>query len=486
MLDIWAPLPADTSVVFQVFRYPSSSPLQVLNGTATDGVELTHYVSAMSQSNVEATIRLHWHLELYASGAHPQIDEVVKITLNGRTLWIGIIQGVADYGEERGQRRMTLTARSRDHMPLWREIKAVTDVYSLGTDFSTIIGDVADFLGLAAEERVFPDFSGAYTVHTTTQLSELSPWEMLTVLGQTIGQTPYVDALGRLRFCSRDVSQPAAKTITADRLVRVGGGRAKGRTSRVKLSWLDPNLTESVGQEQVLGNATITAGFFQLKQEEDVYFSDDHTQRAKDTYMDIKQSCNSGLLQVADEDYEQRDDFHGRITLTTSTWVPLLVVGAMVAMAATGDVGDIAPSSGGPTTTVGRRIHAAAELTILTIMASIGTGHYDIRGVPFDYVHQTNTTEAYDSGAPEWAENVMEISNDMVMDETMAQAITIRELVYEIRSSSTHTVELIDDPSIEPGDILQLPSYQRFYVTGYRREMMRGGPHVFSVEGFLV
>ena len=54
----------------------------------------------------------------------------------------------------------------------------------------------------------------------------------------------------------------------------------------------------------MLANATITAGFFQLEQNKDISFSDDATQRAADTYMVIKQSANSGLIDFCDEEYD--------------------------------------------------------------------------------------------------------------------------------------------------------------------------------------
>jgi hypothetical protein len=137
----------------------------------------------------------------------------------------------------------------------------------------------------------------------------------------------------------------------------------------------------------------------------------------------------------------------------------------------------------GETIPVGRRIQAAAELTVLLVMASIGTGMYEVWGTPYDFVHARNTTEAYDEVAPEWLGNEQEIENDFVMDESMAQAYAVRELIYQARSAASYTVSIVDDPRIEPGDILQLPDASRLYVTGYRRDLSPGAAAVLEIEG---
>ena len=488
MLNLWSALPVNATLSVQVIRHPTASPASVLSGYSTDGIDLTKYTESASHGPNEANVRLSWHMELYAPGQQPQADEVLELRMNGKAVWIGIIQGVSDYGESRGSRRMTVTARSRDASPLWRQVKTKTRRYSLATDTITIVREILSFLRLTNEEIVIPESLGTYTVHTSTQMADMTPWEMLTVLVQPTGYEPYVDALGRFRLIDRTTSRAPTHTLTVDRLVSVTASNLRSPTTKVKVKWVDPVLTKTSNSEQVLATATITAGFFQLEQTQDVYFSNDRLQRADNTRLVIKQSCNSGLVAVATEEYQQILPMYGKLTLTTSAWVPALAAASLVVMVTSGSIPDAwAGVGGGPTIPIGRVVHAAAEGVIMLIMMSVGTGVYEIWGTPYDFVHATNTTEAYNSGSPEWAELVQEISNDFVMNEGQAQAMASRELIYESLSASSHSITVVDDPSIENGDILKLPDGSHFYVTGYRRDALaRGESHVLSVDGFRV
>src|SRR5262249_23031785 len=157
--------------------------------------------------------------------------------------------------------------------------------------------------------------------------------------------------------------------------------------------------------------------------------------RAANTYMVIKQSANSGLVPVCSEDYQQKTQTSGLITLTTYWWVPTLATADLAALIYLSRVPDtivglaIPPSgviAGDPVTdhTVphGRMLQAAAEVALILIMMSIGTGVYEIHGTPYDYVHARNTSVAYDCDAVDWVENVQDIENDFVMSEDAAQA----------------------------------------------------------------
>lgn len=486
MLEQWGPVPEHSSMSFRVYRYPTGTILDALTD-APGAIEITQYVQSITQTYNEATFKLHWHMELYPQPYQPQMDEVVKIEMLGRTLWIGIIHAIVEYAEARGERSMRFVARSRDAFPPWRDVRASTSIYSRGSDLYAIIDEIVTYAGLAPEEFLTIGATGRYTMHDGMQMHDMMLWDMLTILGQPTGGMPYIDAFGRLKFISRDTTRPPDRYITKERLVRVGDSKSKPRVTRVSIKWLSPYLVKTQHQDQPLGGATITAGFFQRQQDEDVYFSDDRSLRVENTRMVIKQTCNSGLLRVAEERYRQRSDYHGRVTLTTHAWVPVLATSSVVGLFAASFIPDgVVSFGGGITIPKGRVVHAGLEVVIMTIMMSIGTGVYEIWGTPYDYVYETNTTEAFDDSAPPWVANVLEISNDFVLDENVAQQMAVRELLYHNLESRTFTVTIVDDPSIEVGDILQLPNGARMYVTSYSREIARGAAHLLNVQGFRV
>lgn len=478
-----APYAKDALRSVQVLHHPTATPLELVEASAGDSVDLSTYATQVKQSPSEASVSVSWHRELDGS-AQPKPGEILELRLDGVPLWWGVIESLNDYRLQAGTRTMTIVARSRDASPFWRNVRRVTDLYPTATPFSLIAREIAAALSLTDNEMNLPTSSG-YTVHSNTQLADLPAWEMLEQLYAPSGYAPFVDAHGRLKTISRDVSRAADIVLTEDRIESVTGARSRSPVSVVRIKWLDPNLTRVEQQDQSLASATITAGYFQIRQRQDVEFSNDGSQRAANTYLVVKQSANSGLLPVCDEAYEQTSQTGGRITLTTARWVPGLIA-VFMALKAAAALPDIAPPFGGPTAPTGKIVYGGLELSVLLVMASIGTGMYEVNGTPFDFVHARNTTEAYDSNAPSWMGNEVEIENDFVSDEQAAQAFAVRELIYQARAASSYGLTLVDDPRIEPGDIVQLPDGTKVYVTGYSRDLTSGAAAVLNVEGFQV
>lgn len=477
----WTPTAADTERSVAVRLYPVSEDYAVVrDGTAAGAVDLAPYCSRIEQRPDELTLTFAWHHELYGA-AEPRAGQLVALDLNGQRLWIGAIESRSEYRLESGTRTMTVTARSRDASPKWRHVRRVTDIYPTLTRLDTILGDITEELGLTDDERQLPSITLA-VAQSNVQLGDMPAWEMLETLLLPAGYAPFVDGLGRLRARSRDLAHRAPDiTLTPERVQAITGSRSRPPISAVRLRWIDPVMTKVAQAERNLASANITAGYFQPRQRQYVYWSDDRTQRAENTRLVVRQSANSGLLKVCDEDYEELSHTHGRIVLETASWVPGLV-GVFLAMKAAALIPD--GVSWGHTVPYGRVIKAGIEFGALLVMASMGTGSYEIWGTPYDFVHGRNTTEAYNPAAPEWSEEIEEVTSDLIVDAAHARAVAARELIYRVRSADTYGVSILDDPRIEPGDLLALPDGSRLYVTSYRRNLGRDAPATLELEGF--
>ncbi len=472
----------DSQRVTTAFVHPASaSPLDVMTGVSVSPLEITRFCRSIKQGPNECSVSLAWHDELYGAN-QPTVGQVLEIRLEGESYWIGIIQAVNDYRLASGERSMSIVARSRDATPAFRDTRRATDIYPTATPIAYIARQVARAVGLTDPEINLID-AGASTVHSNTQLADLTPWQMLTTLYQPSGLEPYIDCRGRLKCISRDIGRvPDIVLDDNRRLIDVSGSKSRPSLTEMRIKWLDPHLTEVAQQDRMLDRATITAGFFQLKQHRDVFFGPDQTQRARDTHMVIRQSANSGLLHFCSEDYEQRTTTTGLITLTTSVFAPMLAIDSMAALLLMSFIPDYIGY--GVTIPYGRTLHAALEVQIMVIMMSLGTGQYEIWGTPFSYVHARNTTTAYNPAAKVWEINPQEIENDFVMNEDQAQSFAIRELAYVYRSASSYNISIVDDTRIERGDIVQLRDGSRVYVTDFNRDLSIGAPAVLNVSGF--
>ena len=481
----FSPNEPDAERSVAVHFYPVGTDFSaVRDGAATGATDLAPFASRIEQRPNELTLNLAWHNELYGT-AEPRGGQLIAAELNGVLLWLGVVEAVSDYRVQSGTRTMSLTARSRDALPKWRTARRTTGIYPMGTALDTVIRDVATTLGVAAEDYAIDPIT-LTVAQSNLQLGDMTAWEMLESLLLPAGLTPYVDGLGRLKARDRTIAgRTADMTLDEARIVSVSGSRGRSPISAVRLKWLDPNLTEVAQAGRVLASANITAGYFQIRQRQAVYWSDDRSQRARGTYLVIKQSANSGLLRVCSEDYEVDSHTGGSIVLETAAWVPVLLA-SFLALKAAAALPDIAPPFGGPTAPTGKIVHGGLELTVLLTMASIGTGSYEVWGEPYDYVHARNTTEAYDPNAPIWAEDIAEVTSDLILNPGHAQTVAARELIYAVRSAQSYTLTMVDDPRIEPGDLIGMPDGSKIYVTGYRRQLGRDSAATVDIEGFPV
>ena len=479
------PTEPDAERTVAVALYPVGTDFSaVRDGSAPGATDLAPFASRIEQRPNELTINLAWHNELYGA-AEPKGGQLIAAELNGVLLWLGVVEAVSDYRVQSGTRNMSLTARSRDALPKWRSARRTTDIYPMGTALDTVIRDVAATLGVTAEEVAIDPIT-LTVAQSNLQLGDMTAWEMLESLLLPAGMTPYVDALGRLKARDRTIAGRSPDiSIDETRIVSVSGARGRSPVSAVRLKWLDPNLTEVAQAGRVLASANITAGYFQIRQRQAVYWSDDRSQRARNTHLVIKQSANSGILDVCDEGYQETAHTGGLIVLETAAWVPGLLA-SFLALKAAAALPDIAPPFGGPTTPTGKIVYGGLELSVLLTMASIGTGSYEVWGEPYDYVHARNTTEAYDPDAPVWAEDIAEVTSDLILNPGHAQTVAARELIYAVRSAQSYTLTMIDDPRIEPGDLIGMPDGSKVYVTGYRRPLGRDSAATIDIEGFPV
>lgn len=466
---------------------PSWTPAVAADYALPDPVDLTPYVISLSHGARELRFSLAWHMQITEL---PRVGSVLAAVdaETGGAYFAGQLEVVDERTEQRGRRTLSATARSREATPWWRRLRWSSNVYPVGTEISVIMRDVLAALGVTDEEiDVGPQ--GRWTPHTTMQLADLTAWDMLDTLCLPLVVDPFVDARGRIKLISRDVTRPADIELSKADVVSISGSKASPPLTAVVLKWLDPQLAKSSQQAQVLATESLTAGFFKAKQERRVFWSKDRAQRAENTHMKIVASVNDALLPVGSESYHPLDEFSGRITVETGFWVPGLATVAIAGLlfeALYPDDVILTSEYTGITISVGRVLEMVSMTQMLLVMMSLGTGQYEIWGEPYDYIHAVNTTEAYNDSAREWERVEETIESDYIGDEAHARQVATLELLYRSLSARTQTVEIRDDPRIEPGDILALPNGERFYVTEYARDLTRGAAHTLRLSGFQV
>lgn len=486
------PAPTDPTLVSRdgvtVTLYPASSPRELVLGTAVGGVDLTPYAESASHTSTQATVPLVHEGQL-AGAARPRAGQCVAIRMSGHAAFYGVIDVVSPEREVRGgSHGMTLTVRRRDAFPWWRDVRRQTTLYSVGVDLASMARDVAAALALTPEEYVLPPL-GVSLAHDSTQLADLNAWDLLELILQPGLLEPYVDARGVLKAISRNIRRAPDLDLTAEQIVEVAAGAGRPPLTVMRVKWLDPALTKVAQQDQPLATASLSAGFFRFESSAEVFWSADHRQRAEGTYLVTKQSINDGLLHVGSEEYEQLDEYGGRVRARIDAFIPTLAIGGLAALLAANAIPEpVQVGVTGTGTTVPwykAAAKGAAETTMWLAVLALGYGVYEIRGVPYDYVHVVHEVEAYDQDAEAWEQRHEEIQNDLIPDEHVASALAVNELVHRARASAGATLTIADDLRIERGDLLGLPDGRRFWVGDYSRHLARGDDAQLALSGFF-
>ena len=472
-----------------VTKYPKTTDfVDVINRIAAGGFDLSPFMTRGSHTATDATITMTWDGTGTFLDNQPKPGDLLEIVEDTIVLWLGVVEEVNNFNEERGNRVINILARSRDGVGPWRKRKYISPRFQAGGTLAGAAREVCTGQGLTQNEFDIPLVG--YTIpHANVQFAEITPWQALTLIGQAIGYSPFTNARGQISMYNRDVDRIPDFVLTQADVKRIAGGKGKPSLSAFRLKWLDRNLTKVTQQDQILATTVITAGFFKRTTRRDVYWSDDRRARAQNTYMKVLDSINAGLLPIGDETYVQNDAFHGTVTTEVTIFIATL---ATVSLAAVifldydpdGVVVFGFGGSAGVTIPQGRVIRGIAEAALLLIMMSIGTGHYEVWGQPYDFVHAVNKTEAFDDAAPTWMEDVREEGNDLIYDETHATEVAVRELLHRSAETNRWDTIITDDPRIEPGDIIELPDTSRLYVEDYTRTIARGGESTLSVSGF--
>jgi|GEM_PF-6660527 len=489
----WVGLPAlDAKRDVSLYYWEDATWAQCATGELDSGagaLDLSPLVVSLSHTAREMQFVLRWNHELTEL---PQPGRIVTIRDNttGQTLFAAQIDAVNSIVEQRGMRSCSATARVREAAPWWRVTRWNTDDYPAGTEIAVIVTDVLTAMGLTEAEINVPPF-GRWVPQSSMQLGGIPAWQMLQTLLFPTACDPFVDALGRFKPISRDVVRDADVTLPDGHLLGMSGSKASPPVTSVVIKWVDRLLSRYEQQDQVLGAKTLSTGFFQFALTEKVWWSDDRMQRAASTYLKTLQDINSGLLPVANVKYDEVDEFHGRLRLSSLVWDSALVTvafAAMLALSATPDTVTVPPGGGAaiPVMPSGRTPQMGAVGAIMLAMMSQGTGNYEVWGTPYDYVHAVNKTEAYNDAVRSEERREEEIETDWIWDEAHAQQLAIIELLYRSLAERACTVDVADDPRIEPGDVVALPSGERIYVTDYSRNLDRGSDATLSLRGFAV
>jgi hypothetical protein len=482
----------------------------VVTGTCTQTpLDLTPFASDISWSPAQLGFTLQdptgaFHPDTGAQKQYLANKAIIRLVegdarvpeADWQNSFTGFIQGQIGWTVDRASQVLEakVTAFSRDNNQALKRRLISTHTYTIGTDLGIILHDVAKaFLGITDPENRIPTSLGMQTLFQTTQLSQMAPWDAITKILETVGRVPFIDGDGRLTSYSKRMQREPDRIFDDYRQIYDYAIQENNADvyNRIKITFIDANLSKVEGTDQKLGEAQVTSGFFSMGEKLHCWWSDDHTQRAENTRLVVKKSINSGLLPVGRESYHQEDDFHGTITISIEVWVPILATLMIMEYLAAAAIPDDVVTFGmfaedGITIPIGRVLQAQASVAIMLIMMSIGSAQYEVWGTPFDYAYVEKYSIATEDGLAYWEQNQKEIKNDLLGSYDRADYLAITELIWEKSSVCTRKLSIMDDLALELGDIVQLPDGRKFLITDMAKSIKRGEIPVLVLTGIKV
>jgi hypothetical protein len=248
----------------------------------------------------------------------------------------------------------------------------------------------------------------------------------------------------------------------------------------------------------------VTTGFFDREIKLDVHYSDDKKQRAENVELVVQNSINQNDLgiSIGTENLVINDEFGGELVITVDAFVTGLATAGIAAILAAAlipnpvttivntivQVGPSLTGAGvgaglGETSNIGTAIMAAGVVAVMVAMMILGTGIYEVVGVPFDYAFLERRSIALIDNILFWEEHELEIRNEFISTAEHAHSLALQELLFEQSKLNPRNMVIQYDPRIEKGDILGIPGNLKFLVLGASRTLTRGGAQATSLGG---
>ncbi len=405
-------------------------------------------------------------------------------TFRGRA---GVNKGV------RADKSQAITAQAYGREERFLNLKVTTDTFPAGTDLGAIAFRIAwKHMKLTQGEILFGAL-GVPTLHTVNQLVDTPALEAIYQCTFPAGKKPKFDAEGRLTLASFDLDKPSTR-VWKNNLVVHSIQAAPNDVevmNQVVLQGQDHNMTKALQDARLITEFDVTTGFFESELKRRIYYSDDHTQRAQDTYLVTRHK-----IKWSDANWTERDEFSGTIDIDTHFLrnVRSIIFGTyLAAQLGVAALDYLAQQSNGILGDFLAVLRLALQIlsqlalaALLWSMNFIGRGHYEVWGQKYEWVYQQLTADCRLVGLDEDELRKYEYRNDFISTMAALNAAGRERLRRELMKDQLHEIEALDDPLVECDDVVEDQYGSRYYVVSVERAFRRGAPPMMRLRTWQV
>lgn len=412
------------------------------------------------------------------------------------TTFTGFLVGQAGVRRTRvegGSARITMKAVDRSEKFI--AFKSTSSNFGENTTYRTLAETIAqEDMGMDVDEIDFASWGTQITQHKTTQFVEEEPLVSIAKTMFPDGFMPRFTGEGKLSQISGVITKFPARIYDDKCLFKFieRPFSEQNPVNRVCVIGLAGELSKVQQQRQVIGEASVTTGYFTSGEEIDVYWSKDRSMLAEDIELKILKSVNGGLVAVAGEEDmdpipspDGNGTIGGTITITNVLASSLIVSITVGYIAAAWIPDEVTAVIAGVTIPVGRAVQAIALTAILLIMAQIGRGQYEIEGVPFEWVYKEIRACAQVQGLLSHEKNEVQIENHLVNTQSDADAAAKNVLFRAQAQANVRKVVMLWDPRLVPDDVFEVDG-RRYMLAKIKRQLQRGNEGLAEIDAFEV
>jgi len=352
--------------------------------------------------------------------------------------------------------------------------------WPIHTDFGDMAVDIAtEEMSLLREEILFGEF-GETSSHIANALAQVDKMKGLYELARIVGRKPYFDSRGYLVTHDTSFTKPPAFFFDEIMISSMKRVQFAGQSiNSVSVTGLDSQLSEVRSPYGKLVEVDATVGFWDNNYDEEIWWSDDHTKRAKQESITMKILTDNGYSSEAS--FVVVDEFHIILTLDTG-YAPELVFGLIAGWALLEYLAvDLEAADLTFLLWITRLAATALILSALYVFTRVTRWKLEFSGDRFENVFQEIRSIAVLKGTKSADVNEREETIHWISDMDKLKAKSKELLTREIVKAHSYEIVLPSNPLLEVDDIIELeaPNYgfeqpARFYVTEITRTYKRG------------
>lgn len=416
---------------------------------------------------------------------------------NWPTTFTGKIQGQPGLVRGRVAVQAVLSAKAASREVDFIRREQTSRNFDQGTTFNDMANEIAETdMGLDLDEINLPPFGVRFTQFLSTQFVMESSLSSLAKIMFPDGFMPRFEGDGRLGATNGEISKGNERVysefelqLAVDRPILEFNG-----VNDVEVLGLDPDLSKIEQEKQELAKAGITTGFFSHDAEIPVFWSEDRTQQARNATMLVVSSIGAGPIAFGGEEFTENvqsdgGSVDGLIEVDGSIASGILVIALLVAFVASGFIPDLAPTTGGPTTPIGKPINALLGKLIMLILGMEGRGEYRIQGTPYEYVFKEIRAVCRIKGIRSEDRQQITVENHLINSQADADDRCALILQRERAKQNLRSVSMIHDLRLEPDDIFALGlglDQRRYMIQSISRTLQREGANLAALNCFEV